>query len=116
MTSSKSGPLDPGTPTISIDYNLYYCVAGGDAGKWAWYPASHTGFAGYVKSTGNDQHSRFADPLFVDPTKSDFHLRSGSPAVSAGTNAGLRLVGEQDLDGKARVHDSNIDAGCYEKR
>jgi hypothetical protein len=116
MTSSKSGSMVPNTPTVAIDYNLYYCAAGADASKWAWYPASFTGFAEYAGASGNDRHSRFADPLFVDPSKDDFHLQRASPAIAAGTNPGVAVRGEHDLDGSARLHGSNIDAGCYERR
>ena len=114
MTSSKSGPVDGNTPAVSMDYNLYYCVSGAEASKWGWYPASYTGFADYVKSSGNDRHSQFADPRFVDPSKNDFHVRAGSPAINTGTTAGVPAVGTQDLDGRARTHGSSIDAGCYE--
>jgi len=116
MTSSKSGPVDGNTPTASMDYNVYYCASGTEASKWAWSPASYTGFAPYIKASGNDQHSRFADPRFVDPSKNDFHVQSGSAAINAGTTAGVPAVGTQDLDGGPRTHGSNIDAGCYEKR
>jgi hypothetical protein len=116
MTSSKSGPADSNTPAVSIDYNLYNCVSGAETSKWGWYPASYTGFSDYVRTSGNDRHSRFADPRFVDPSKNDFHLQAGSPAIHIGTNAGVPVVGEQDLDGGARIDGSNIDAGCYERR
>jgi hypothetical protein len=88
LTSGKSGPLDGHTPTVSMDYNLYYCVSGSEASKWGWSPASYVGFANYLKASGNDQHSRFADPRFVDPSKSDFHVQTGSPAIDAGCYAG----------------------------
>ena len=81
-----------------------------------WSPASFTGFSDYVKTSGNDRHSQFADPRFVDPSKNDFHLQVGSAAIHAGTNVGVRVVGEQDLDGGGRVNGSNIDAGCYQRR
>jgi hypothetical protein len=116
MTSSKSGPVDSHTPAVSIDYNLYYCVSGAETSKWGWHPASYTGFINYVRTTGNDQHSRFADPRFVDPSKNDYHVQSGSPAISAGTAAGAPAVGTEDLDGGARKHGSQIDAGCFERR
>lgn len=116
MTSSKSGPVDSHTPAVSMDYNLYYCASGAEASKWGWHPASYTGFTGYVRATGNDQHSRFADPRFVDPSEHDYHLQSGSPAINAGTTAGADAEGTEDLDGGARKHGSKIDAGCYERR
>src|ERR1022692_1232137 len=116
MTSSKSGPVDSHTPAVSIDYNLYYCVSGAETSKWGWHPASYTGFTNYVRTTGNDQHSRFADPRFVDPSKNDYHVQSGSPAINAGTTAVAPAAGTEDLDGGARKNGSNIDAGCYERR
>jgi hypothetical protein len=116
MTSSKSGTVDNNTPTVSIDYNLYYCATVTEANKWGWYPVSYTGFANYVKASGNDRHSRFADPKFVDPSKNDFHLQSASPGINAGTNSGVAVVGEQDLDGGARINGSTIDVGCHERR
>jgi hypothetical protein len=88
MTSSKSGPVDGNTSTVSMDHNVYFCASGAEACKWSWYPASYTGFAQYVKATGNDQHSDFADPRFVDARKNDFHLQSTSPAVNAGCYEG----------------------------
>ncbi len=113
MTVSKSGQAASGTPTVTLDYNLYYCVSA--RAMWGWYPSTYIGFEPYVQATGNDRHSRFSDPRFVDPSKPDFHLRSDSPAIHAGMTANL-LVGEQDLDGSPRVQAGNIDIGCYEKR
>jgi hypothetical protein len=88
LTSSKSGPLDGHTPAVSMDYNLYYCVSGSEASKWGWFSASYIGFANYVKASGNDRHSRFADPRFVDLSKNDFHVQAGSAAINAGCYAG----------------------------
>ena len=116
ITSSKSGPVDSHTPAVSMDYNVYYCVSGAETSKWGWHPASYTGFTGYVMASGSDQHSRFADPRFVDPSKNDYHVQSGSPAINAGTAAGALTAGAEDLDGGARKHGSQIDAGCYERR
>jgi hypothetical protein len=114
MTSSKSAAADGGPPTVTMDYNLYYCVAGPEASQWAWHPNAYTGFAKFVQASHNDQHSRFADPRFVNPAASDFHLQSGSPAINAGANLGLPVEGDQDLDGKPRVKAASIDIGCYE--
>jgi len=73
-----------------------------------------TGFEKYVELTGNDRHSRFLDPHFVDAAQ-DFHLRADSPAIAAGTTDGVP-VGELDLEGSQRVKSGNIDIGCYQRK
>jgi hypothetical protein len=113
--ASKSGPVAAGTPTVTLDYNLYYCTSAATAAIWGWYPSSDTGFDKYVQATGNDRHSHFSDPHFAELLRSDFHLRSDSPAIGAGTTADVPL-GEQDLEGAPRVKGGKIDIGCYEKR
>jgi hypothetical protein len=73
------------------------------------------GFDKYVQSTGNDRHSRFLDPHFVDAAAHDFHLRSDSPASAAGTTDGVP-VGELDLEGSPRVKSGKVDIGCYQRK
>jgi hypothetical protein len=65
---------------------------------------------GGVPSAANGNLLGF-DPLFVNPTGGDFHLKSGSPAIDAGTSAfGLAPA---DIDGQSRVK-GKIDIGVYE--
>ena len=52
-----------------------------------------------------------ADPLWVDPSKNDFHLTSASPAIDAGTNEGAPTV---DFDGDARPQGAATDIGVDE--
>jgi hypothetical protein len=113
ITLNKS-QVEMNQPPVTIDHNLYYCASGGKASTWKEFSATVTGFDKYVASTGNDRHSRFLDPHFVDATK-DFHLRSDSPAVAAGTTDGMP-VGELDLEGSPRVKAGNIDVGCYQRK
>ena len=107
--------LDKSQPPAAIDHNVYYCASGAKASTWAGASATVTGFDSYVQSTGNDRHSRFLDPHFVDPAAHDFHLQSDSPAIAAGTVAGMP-VGELDLEGSPRVKSGNIDIGCYQRK
>jgi hypothetical protein len=102
-------------PSVAIDHNLYYCASGANTSTWKESTATVTGFEPYVQSTGNDRHSRFLDPHFVDAVANDFHLRSDSPAIAAGTTDGL-TVGEIDLEGSARIQSRNIDIGCYQRK
>ena len=101
-------------PPVTIDHNLYYCASGSNGSKWEQFPARVTGFDNYVRLTGNDRHSRFLDPHFADAAASDFHLRSDSPAIAAGTTDGVP-VGELDLEGSPRVRSGKIDIGCYQR-
>ena len=105
---------DKNQPPVAIDHNLYYCASGAKASTWGAASGIATGFDNYVQSTGNDRHSRFLDPHFVDAPK-DFHLRSDSPAISAGTIAGVP-VGELDLESAPRVNSGHIDIGCYQRK
>src|SRR5271167_753721 len=107
--------VDKQRPPVAIDHNLYYCAPGAKASTWAGASATVTGFEQYVQSTGNDHHSRFLDPHFVDAAAGDFHLRSDSPAIAAGTKDGVP-VGEMDLGGSPRVKSGNIDIGCYQRK
>ena len=58
-------------PPVLIDHNLYYCEAGTKASLWTAVSSTIKGFESYLKSTGNDQHSRFLDPHFVDAAAHD---------------------------------------------
>ncbi len=76
----KSGPLLSGGWADShyqFDDNLYYCVGG-----------RSFNFAGQSwdqwRARGLDLHSIIADPQFVNPSRGDFRLKPGSPALKIG--------------------------------
>jgi hypothetical protein len=112
LIAVNKSQVDKNHSPVAIDHNLYYCASGAKASTWAEISGTVAGFDKYVESTGNDRHSRFLDPQFVDVTK-DFHLRSDSPAIAAGTIEGVP-VGELDLEGTPRVRFGKIDIGCYQ--
>jgi hypothetical protein len=114
LITLNKAQVDKSQPPAAIDHNLYYCAAGTKASTWAGTSATVTGFDKYVESTGNDRHSHFLDPHFVDASK-DFHLRSDSPALAAGTTDGVP-VGELDLEGSPRVTSGKVDIGCYQRQ
>jgi hypothetical protein len=115
LFSVTKSQVEKNQPPAIIDYNLYYCASGPQASKWATASATVTGFDKYVQSTGNDSHSHFSDPLFVDPGTGDFHVRADSPALAAGTTEGVP-VGEFDLLSSPRVKSGKIDIGCYQRQ
>lgn len=115
LIAVNKSKVDRKNPPAIVDHNLYYCESGAKASKWMESGDSLTGFEAYVQSTGNDAHSSFSDPRFINLSDKDFHLKSDSPAIGAGVAAGLPL-GEVDLDGSPRVKAGKIDLGCYQTK
>jgi hypothetical protein len=95
-----------------LDHNLYSSVDGASDGTWTWKGIDYRGFERWRARSGNDGHSAFADPVFVDPKAGDFRIRASSPAVDAG--AFLAVSGATDLAGHARAQAGGIDLGAFE--
>jgi len=114
LISLNKSQADKNHPSAETDHNLYYCASGAKASIWIGASSTVTGFDQYVESTGNDRHSRFLDPNFVDAASHNFHLQSNSPALAVGITDKLP-VGELDLDGSPRMKLGKIDLGCYQK-
>jgi hypothetical protein len=100
--------------TFTCDYNLYwnsnanYFYLGGSARDWAYW----TGTGGYDTNSPNTTGS--LDPTLVGAgtytVPADFALLTGSPAINAGTDAGVTL----DFYGNPRVGATDI--GAIEKQ
>jgi hypothetical protein len=114
LMSLNKSQADKDHPSALIDHNLYYCSSGAKASTWGVSSGKVTGFDKYLE-TGNDSHSRFLDPGFVNAATHDFHLQAGSPALGSGTTDGLP-VGEFDLDGSPRMKLGKIDIGSYQTK
>ena len=113
---SRSGRMDSSTPTVTFDHNLYYSPAGANGVKWSLDGKDYSSFEAYVKATGEDHNSKFADPKFVDANTHNFHLQQDSPAIGAGVDLGKDIVGSDDLDGHPRCPTGKIDVGCYQQK
>ncbi len=96
-----------------VDYNLYFAPGGSSEANWTWKNKEYTGFSAYKKGTGNDAHSLFIDPKFVNAAGGDFHLQSSSPAIDAG-DTDRAIIGTLDIDGKPRVQGAAVNIGAYE--
>jgi predicted outer membrane repeat protein len=55
-----------------------------------------------------------ADPLFIAPSRSDYHLSADSPCIDAGDPKYLPETGKIDLDGRLRLLGEAVDIGVYE--
>jgi Protein of unknown function (DUF1565) len=111
FTSSEPSPA-------ALDYNVYYDTAGVNGGLFDWQGKTLTGFSAYKSASGQDAHSQFVDPLYVNVTTSpyNFDLASGSSAINAGTNLGVNTVGVLDYAGNPRVNgNGQINIGAYEQ-
>jgi parallel beta-helix repeat protein len=66
------------------------------------------------KALGLDAHSfvSTASALFVDPATANYQLKTGSPAIDAGTNLAPDVVA--DINGLPRPQRTAYDIGCYE--
>jgi parallel beta-helix repeat protein len=53
-----------------------------------------------------------ADPMFVDPAKGDFRLKSGSLAIDFGISS--LYFPKKDIEGKDRPKGKEVDCGAYE--
>jgi len=73
--------LDPESSSLTeiFDYNLYFnpnkTLQDVKFGSWTFEQ---------WQARNQDLHSRYADPLFVNPAQCDFRLKPGSPAFALG--------------------------------
>lgn len=114
------------TSDFKLDYNIYWTTAPG-VPRWAWNGVSHTSLSTYQAVSSQDAHSRFTNPLLIDPTShstgipsaSAFVLQSGSPAIGAGTDvcAGINecFMGSQDFFGNPLpINGTGYNIGAYQ--
>lgn len=87
-TQSQIQILAGAQPQTHIDHNLFY-------------------------GTGNPLGSDYVigDPLFINPSNADFHLRANSPAINVGTS---NEAPNFDFDGIARPRGIHFDIGMFE--
>lgn len=111
-------PFAGGSVPVEVDYNLYFSVDGESGSNWMWNDVYYTGYHNYLLASHNDVHSPFANPQFVSRSAEPPNLtvRPTSPALNAGSDLGLAVVGKDDFAGDPRVRAGKIDIGAYEHR
>ena len=82
------------------------------SGNRAGFMGASTDYVIIDDQTGNNGNIS-EDPAFVDAFFEDFRLRSGSPALDAGSDEAEDIEGDEDFDGDARVVDV-VDMGAQE--
>jgi len=75
--------------TITIDYNCYYQAS---SAKNMIDTSEYSTLEDWQVATGQEIHSLFADPIFVDEF-TDLHLQLTSPCVDAGVDIGQSFEG-----------------------
>ncbi len=103
---------DVGSQDLLLDYNLYYFSSA--APEFEYEGTVYTSLADYQAATGQDPHSLYDDPLFVDAAADDLHIQSGSPAFEAGDPGFSPDPGETDIDGESRLLHTAVDIGADE--
>ncbi len=98
----------------TVDYNIYFAPAGANNSEWQWLKVDYTGFTAYRNGTGNDGHSYFANPLFVDAATPDLHVQIGSPGRNMAENLADALAGNLDMDRELRWQGAAPDIGADE--
>ena len=95
-----------------LDHNLYFSLDGSSTGTWQWKGFGYDDFDRWSARSGNDRHSTFTDPGFVDAAAHDFSIRAGSPASTPGrswpprarpTSQGSSGAGRGDRPGGVRA-------------
>lgn len=102
-------------PQFPSHINIYNCIL--------WNNGAPTGDQAYgalnilysivegIESTGNTFNS---DPLFVDPSNSDFRINQNSPALNSGKNNYIPDWLTVDFTNSTRITDGVVDMGIYE--
>ncbi|MBB6020318.1 hypothetical protein HNR77_001379 [Paenibacillus sp. JGP012] len=67
-----------------FDHNIYYAEGEAEDALWVWKNKIYPDWTAYQQGSGNDAHSRYADPAFVNSLKADYRLRDNSLAKAYG--------------------------------
>ena len=107
-TNSSANPVD-------VDYNLYFSPLASTAVSFVWNGSTRTGLSTFQTAAGEDAHSQYLDPLFLNLATFDLHVQPASPAVALGIDLTSDVNGTVDFAANPRIQGANIDIGAYEQ-
>ncbi|RKY15907.1 MAG: hypothetical protein DRP63_06310 [Planctomycetota bacterium] len=99
--------------SASYSGNEIYIENSGSSCTLNYCCVDNTGYGG-VTSNIIENNCIFADPQFADAANADYHLKSTSPCIDAGSNSLLPSGVDKDLDGNQRIVNGTVDIGAYE--
>lgn len=88
------------TELVTLSNNLFYPAAILDLQQYGTGALHLTTLASFLAATGFPATNKVANPMFVNPTASNYHLQSGSPAIGAaddGSNIGAYPTGNETV-------------------
>jgi hypothetical protein len=93
----------------TMEGNLYYTAGGINISRWRWQGSEYRNFANYQAGSGQDTHSLFREPQFVDRQAADFRLQRSIPEFDGGALLGplpeaADYNGEQIVESMSGVH------------
>jgi hypothetical protein len=100
IANGSVGVQAPAGVSVALDYTL-------------WHNTPTHGAGGGAVS---DLHPVTGDPVFVDVTQDNYHVRKTSAARDAGDPAGIPPAPAVDLASAARPFGARVDIGAYEWR
>ena len=99
---------------IALNHNIYYGPGGAKALRFKGVGTGLVGMNMWKNKTGQDKHSKIADPGFVDSAGNDFRLRQNSAAIDFGDSEYITDAEATDMAGNNRVNGAAIDCGAFE--
>lgn len=82
ISGSSAKAYSSGSSSVTSNNNCFNIQQNG-------FINSYSTLAAWRAASGDDMNSFVSNPMFVNPSTSDFHIQSGSPCINSGTNVNL---------------------------
>ncbi len=109
----RSTPASGGT--YNSDYNAVYVTGATNGVFGAFAGVNRATLALWQTASAGDANSKDTDPLFVDPSSADLHIKNGIGDLSPTANAGIAYGGVTvDIDNETGKRTTTPDIGADE--